>query len=118
MVTDLMPDEIGISVSYPLPGTKFYNKVKDELGKKANWADSDDLDLMFTGTFQPAYYKKLHRYVHKVYRTQQGLKFLKEVFQHPTTISKRKIKRMASTLYYGPTSLWNKHQLNKLELQK
>jgi len=31
MVLELMPDEIGISVSYPLPGTVFYEKVKETL---------------------------------------------------------------------------------------
>ena len=68
MVLKLMPDEIGISVSYPLPGTKFYENVKDQLKLKSNWTDSDELALMFRSTFPPAYYKRLHRYVHKVYR--------------------------------------------------
>jgi anaerobic magnesium-protoporphyrin IX monomethyl ester cyclase len=31
MIKDIVPDEIGVSVSYPLPGTKFYDKVKEEL---------------------------------------------------------------------------------------
>ena len=31
MVMKLMPDDIGVSVSYPLPGTKFYEKVKMDL---------------------------------------------------------------------------------------
>jgi anaerobic magnesium-protoporphyrin IX monomethyl ester cyclase len=46
MLLDLMPDEVGISVSYPLPGTGFYEKVKKDLEKKQNWTDSDDLDMM------------------------------------------------------------------------
>jgi anaerobic magnesium-protoporphyrin IX monomethyl ester cyclase len=46
MVLELMPEEIGISVSYPLPGTKFYDKVKEQLNDKANWTDSDELALM------------------------------------------------------------------------
>ncbi|MCK6583265.1 MAG: B12-binding domain-containing radical SAM protein, partial [Anaerolineales bacterium] len=33
MVRECMPDDIGISVSYPLPGTKFYERVKLELGE-------------------------------------------------------------------------------------
>ncbi len=73
MVLDLMPDEIGISVSYPLPGTKFYDKVKEQLKEKTNWTDSDELALMYKGTFSPSYYKKLHRYVHKVYRRKQSM---------------------------------------------
>ncbi|MEM9022427.1 MAG: radical SAM protein, partial [Bacteroidota bacterium] len=51
MVLELMPDDIGISVSYPLPGTGFYEKVKMDLGEKANWTDSDELAMMFRGTF-------------------------------------------------------------------
>src|SRR5258706_644426 len=31
MINELLPFEIGISVSYPLPGTLFYEKVKSEL---------------------------------------------------------------------------------------
>ena len=34
MINELLPSEIGISVSYPLPGTVFYEKVKAELKKK------------------------------------------------------------------------------------
>lgn len=68
MVRRLMPDEIGISVSYPLPGTKFYEKVKEELKQKTNWTDSDELAMMFHGTYEPGFYKKLHRYVHTYYR--------------------------------------------------
>jgi anaerobic magnesium-protoporphyrin IX monomethyl ester cyclase len=31
MVKECMPDDIGISISYPLPGTKFFAKVKEDL---------------------------------------------------------------------------------------
>jgi len=72
MVLKLMPDEIGISVSYPLPGTKFYEKVKDQLSSKQNWSDSDDLSMMYGGTYPPEFYKILHRYVHNRYGIQRG----------------------------------------------
>jgi radical SAM superfamily enzyme YgiQ (UPF0313 family) len=68
MVRKLMPDEIGISVSYPLPGTKFYEMVKEELKNKTNWTDSDELAMMFHGTYEPGFYKQLHRYVHTYFR--------------------------------------------------
>ena len=73
MLFDLMPDDMGISVSYPLPGTKFHQKVKDDLREKANWTDSDDLALMFKNTYPPRFYKMLHRYLHKKFRKRQGL---------------------------------------------
>lgn len=68
MVNDLLPDDIGASVSYPLPGTKFYDMVKAQLKTKANWTDSDDLDLMFENTYKKEFYKELHRYIHIRYR--------------------------------------------------
>lgn len=71
LVATLIPDDIGVSISYPLPGTGFYDKIKHQLGTKQNWADSDDLDLMYRGHFSAAFYKKLHRYVHKSFRLKQ-----------------------------------------------
>ena len=35
------PDDIGVSVSYPLPGTTFYQRVQAQLGQKQNWVDSE-----------------------------------------------------------------------------
>ena len=43
MVRETRPDDLGISVSYPLPGTKFYERVREQLGEKTNWVDSEDL---------------------------------------------------------------------------
>ncbi len=73
MVLDLMPEDIGISVSYPLPGTKLYENVKSELKVKANWTDSDELAMMFKNTYPKEYYKELQRYVHHVYRYNKNL---------------------------------------------
>lgn len=64
MINQLLPHEIGISVSYPLPGTVFYERVKNELKEKSNWTDSDELMVMFKNTYSPEFYKRLHRYVH------------------------------------------------------
>lgn len=73
MLLDTLPDEIGISVSYPLPGTGFYDRVKSDLKEKQNWKDSDDLDLMFNNTYPPRFYKRLHRYVHNRHQLKKGL---------------------------------------------
>jgi anaerobic magnesium-protoporphyrin IX monomethyl ester cyclase len=65
LIRDTLPDDIGISVSNPLPGTKFYQMVKAELGEKDHWDESNDLDMMFQGTYQTAFYRKLHELVHR-----------------------------------------------------
>jgi anaerobic magnesium-protoporphyrin IX monomethyl ester cyclase len=115
MVLELLPDDIGVSVSYPLPGTVFYEKVKDELETKANWTDSDDLAVMFRSTYPPEFYKKLHRYVHKVYRRKQGIITIKNLFLKPTSITKRKLRSSLLTFYYIPTSFLGSLQLKRLE---
>jgi len=115
MVLNLMPDEIGISVSYPLPGTKFYENVKDQLKTKSNWADSDELALMFRNTFPPAYYKRLHRYVHKVYRKKVGLTSIKNILLNPLTMNFKKLRAALLTFYYIPSSLVDSIYLKRLE---
>jgi anaerobic magnesium-protoporphyrin IX monomethyl ester cyclase len=87
LILQIMPEEIGISVSYPLPGTKFYEKVKNELSSKKNWSDSDDLALMFSGNYPPEFYKTLHRFVHPYFRFHQCLNSKK-------TFSFKKIVRL------------------------
>jgi anaerobic magnesium-protoporphyrin IX monomethyl ester cyclase len=115
MVLELVPDDIGISVSYPLPGTVFYDKVEDELKTKANWTDSDDLAVMFRSTYPPQFYKKLHRYVHKVYRKKQGINTIKNLFLKPSTINRRKLRSALLTFYYIPSSIIDSIKLRKLE---
>jgi radical SAM superfamily enzyme YgiQ (UPF0313 family) len=64
LVRDTEPDDIGVSVSYPLPGTKFHKMVSDQLGAKENWSDSDDLDMMFQGAFSTDFYRALADALH------------------------------------------------------
>ncbi len=115
MIKELLPDNLGISVSYPLPGTKFYEKVKDDLKLKANWTDSDDLSMMFKGTFSSEYYKKLHRYVHKEYRKSQAIYFFKELFRKPSGSSLSKLRSIALYFYYAPSAYLNRFQLLRLQ---
>jgi anaerobic magnesium-protoporphyrin IX monomethyl ester cyclase len=58
------PYDIGVSVSYPLPNTRFYQKVQAELGGKRNWTDSDDLCVMFTAEYQDAFYHAIRDALH------------------------------------------------------
>ncbi|MBV1922885.1 MAG: B12-binding domain-containing radical SAM protein [Flavobacteriaceae bacterium] len=115
MIKELLPDNLGISVSYPLPGTPFYDKVKDDLQLKANWTDSDDLAMMFQGTFNSKYYKKLHRYVHKEYRKSQAIANYKNFFRNPFSLSFLKLRSMASYFYYLPSSILDRITLEKMQ---
>lgn len=47
-----------------MPGTRFYDRIKAELGDTRHWQDSDDLAMLFRGPFKTQFYRALHRYVH------------------------------------------------------
>ncbi len=72
MVRDCRPDDIGISVSYPLPGTKFFERVKLELGEQKNWVDSQDLAMLYRGPYPTEFYRILHGRVHHEFRLRRA----------------------------------------------
>lgn len=114
MINRLLPHEIGISVSYPLPGTLFYEKVKNQLQTKSNWSDSDEMALMFRNTYQPQFYKKLHSYVHKNYRKHIAFENIKKISAHPFTLGRSNLRKALSAIYYIPATFLDKIKLNKL----
>jgi anaerobic magnesium-protoporphyrin IX monomethyl ester cyclase len=85
LIRELAPDEIGISVSYPLPGTGFHERVRGELGEKRNWRESDDLDPLFPGRFSRDFYRTLSRTVHAEFRTRRALRALRAMAAVPLT---------------------------------
>ena len=100
MIRECMPEDIGISVSYPLPGTVFYERVKKKMEFKTNWKDSDDLDMIFNGTFERNFYRLLHRMVHYEYRTIQIIK-------------RKEYKRIIYLIYFLGKFLFFRIKLNK-----
>ncbi len=108
LVFKQMPHDIGVSVSYPLPGTKFYENVKSELGAKSNWTDSDELLVMFDSAFPAEFYKKLQRYVHYEFRLRALKNKLSENRGGLDSLS-----LISKLVYRIPLSIWSKQQLNK-----
>ena len=58
------PDDIGVSVAYPLPGTRFYEIVKTQLQSKTHWQESNDLEMMFQGTYNTEFYRAIRDLLH------------------------------------------------------
>ena len=65
LVRETRPDDVGISFSYPLPNTRFYSRVKEQLGAKQNWSDSEDLCVMFKGTYTDRFYRAIRDALHE-----------------------------------------------------
>jgi anaerobic magnesium-protoporphyrin IX monomethyl ester cyclase len=68
MTRDLLlaarPDDVGVSVSYPLPGTPFYERVAAQLDGKRNWEQTDSLEMLFHGTYTTDFYRRLRDVLH------------------------------------------------------
>ncbi len=103
MVRDLMPDDIGISVSYPLPGTPFFEQVRHELGEKSNWLDSADLAMLYQGPFATEFYRHLHTVVHKDYRSRKTWQELQALLRHPANLRPTHIRQTAAMIYHRVT---------------
>lgn len=74
LVEEVLPDDIGVSVSYPLPGTPFHARVEHELGRATRWQDSSDLAMLFQGLHGTTYYRRLHAYTHARFRLARALR--------------------------------------------
>jgi radical SAM superfamily enzyme YgiQ (UPF0313 family) len=92
-------DDIGVSVSYPLPGTKFYHRVRAELGEKQNWFDSDDLAMMYRATFAPEFYRTLHHVVHHEFRADRLARHLRARAKRPSDLRVGDLRHLAAWAY-------------------
>lgn len=64
LVRRCRPDDIGVSVSYPLPGTVFHQRVCEQMGAKQHWRHSDDLSAMFRASYTDGFYRAIRNALH------------------------------------------------------
>jgi len=114
MVRDLMPDDIGISVSYPLPGTPFYERVRHELGERVNWLDSADMAMLYQGPFATEFYRHLHTVVHKDYRSRKTWQDLRGLLRNPANLRSDHLRRTAAMIYHRLTLPLAERKLDQL----
>jgi anaerobic magnesium-protoporphyrin IX monomethyl ester cyclase len=99
LVHDIVPQDIGVSVSYPLPGTKFYERVRAQLGEKQNWFDSDDLAMMYRATYEPEFYRTLHHVVHHDFRARRIARHMRSLASRPSIARASDLRQVASWVY-------------------
>ncbi len=93
-VRRLRPEAIGISVSYPLPGTVFHERVAAQLGR-TNWRSSMANEVLYDAPYPQAYYdaaRELLRAEHAVLTftlaptlTRAGLRRAAGLVKHAVT---------------------------------
>lgn len=101
MVRDCRPDDIGISVSYPLPGTPLYQAVRQQMGAKQNWVDSEDLDMLYDGPYGTAFYRQLHQRVHLEFRLRRAWSDLAGLWRQPHRIRLASLRRLLAMCSYA-----------------
>ena len=77
LIETARPDDIGVSVAYPLPGTRFHDLVRAQLGEKDRWQASGELAMMFRGTYTSPFYREVRDLLHEQVRIssqQQALR--------------------------------------------
>jgi radical SAM superfamily enzyme YgiQ (UPF0313 family)/glycosyltransferase involved in cell wall biosynthesis len=99
MVRACSPDDIGVSVSYPLPGTTFYQRVQAQLGRKQNWVDSNDLAMMYHATYVPDFYRALHALVHAEFRAGKSKQVVSRAVSRPWTLGRRHARAAVNAAY-------------------
>jgi anaerobic magnesium-protoporphyrin IX monomethyl ester cyclase len=114
MVRDCAPDDIGVSVSYPLPGTTFYQRVQAQLGQKQNWVDSNDLAMMYHATYVPDFYRALHALVHAEFRTRKAADVVGRALVRPWTLRRRHARAAAAVVYQSAKVPMLRRRLSRL----
>ena len=114
MVRVCQPDDIGISVSYPLPGTTFYQRVQAQLGRKQNWVDSNDLAMMYHATYVPDFYRALHALVHAEFRARKAAASVASAIARPWTLRRRHARAAATVAYHRAKVPWLERRLSRL----
>jgi anaerobic magnesium-protoporphyrin IX monomethyl ester cyclase len=114
MVRTCAPDDIGVSVSYPLPGTTFYQRVQAQLGQKQNWVDSNDLAMMYHATYVPDFYRALHALVHAEFRARKSRRVVAGAAARPWTLGRRHARAAVHVAYQGVKASLLRRRLSRL----
>jgi radical SAM superfamily enzyme YgiQ (UPF0313 family) len=98
LVRDCEPDDIGMSVAYPLPGTPFYERVKHSMTSKGNWVDSADMAMLYDGPYSTQFYHRVHTTLHTEFRIRKATRGRGLAVTSADLLSHGRVKQTASLL--------------------
>lgn len=82
MVRRLAPDQIGVSVSYPLPGTPFFDRVAPSM-RATSWEASMDNRPLFEAPFDQPFYDAAKRLIQHQHAAALGPQALRALLHRP-----------------------------------
>ena len=96
MVRRLAPDAIGVSVSYPLPGTGFFDRVA-HARTGDSWEASMDNRTLYEAPFSEAFYRAVREVLRSTWQTRTAARALRELLEAP---GRRRLRRVAGAAYH------------------
>jgi len=101
LVLETCPDSLGISIAYPVPGTQFYEAVKNSLA--ANYDDlwektGENYQLMFNAAYPQVYYRNLIRYLLEMLHWKRANRN-RNIFRFFRLVLVRSVVRSIETLW-------------------
>ena len=64
MLRQTLPDQFSSTIAYPLPGTKFYERVQDQLAENPDWTYTAENRLLHRGRYSTRFYRWVQRWLH------------------------------------------------------
>ena len=119
MVRDCRPDDIGMSVSYPLPGTQVPRRGAATSSASSRTGSTPTTWRCSTrAPTRPPFYRQLHRVLHNEFRARKNREALTQVARRPTT-ARRAHLRQAAAMTAQLTSLpLERRRLDQLAKQQ
>jgi radical SAM superfamily enzyme YgiQ (UPF0313 family) len=88
LLDDIRPDRLSVSIAYPLPGTEFYDDVRDRIATAAPWSYTNEYPIAYKREYIDIYYKLARSLLYQHWRRRnssargrwlgKGLSFLAE----------------------------------------
>jgi anaerobic magnesium-protoporphyrin IX monomethyl ester cyclase len=76
LLRETVPDEFSSTIAYPLPGTPFYDQVRDRLIAAADWRHTAENRTLYRGQYSTRFYRWVQRWLRKEWqaaRIQSGV---------------------------------------------
>jgi radical SAM superfamily enzyme YgiQ (UPF0313 family) len=65
LLRETVPDEFSSTIAYPLPGTPFYDQVRERLIQAADWRHTAENRLLYRGQYNTRFYRWVQRWLRK-----------------------------------------------------
>lgn len=90
LIEELRPDEIGVSVSYPMPGTSFFEHVSSSM-QSLNWSSSMDNIPLFEAPFPAPFYSAAKEVLRSTHSAGFAFPALRAFARSPSQQSARRV---------------------------